>query len=642
MCGISGWVGPKDPESAGRMRRTIGHRGPDDHGAFEDDNATLLHERLSIIDLAGGRQPMANEDGRFQIVFNGEIYNYRELREELQGRGHRFRTSSDTEVIVHLYEEMGERCPERLIGMFAFAIWDTRDRALFLARDRLGIKPLFYAELPGRFLFASELKAILSQEEIRRELDPEALDHYLTFMYVPAPRTIIRGVRKLPPGNTLTLRDGRCVIRPYWELPKAEAIEPGGPFPRSPAKAGRSGAEDGAQGRPFAAEARAMEAAAEELRALLQEAVRCRLMSDVPLGAYLSGGLDSSLVVALMSQASNKPANTFSVGFEERGFDERPYARVVAEKFGTNHWELVIRRYSVEWLPTIIRALDEPVADPAAMPTYFMAGLTKPHVTVVLTGEGADELFAGYSHYKILTWADQLATLSPGAAAGWIARFCGAGALGRGLAYAGCLRDRAAAYLALKAVFTPAEKGHLYSWSLQESCRTTAPADEIVRRFLGPGGGPYLDQLLRLDLATWLPDDLLVKVDRMTMAHGVEARVPYLDHRVVEAVMRTPPSWKLRGFEGKAILRRAAAGLLPAEIVRRRKTGFAVPVGEWALGQMRELVQELLGADSVRRRGLFEPAAVAPILNLKYYGMFARRQLWTLMCLELWCRQFLD
>ena len=621
MCGIGGWVGRKDPEAAGRMRRTIQHRGPDGEGTFEDDDATLLHERLSIIDLAGGRQPMANEDGRFQIVFNGEIYNYRALREELLGRGHRFRTSCDTEVILHLYEEMGERCPERLIGMFAFAIWDTRDRALFLARDRLGIKPLFYAESPGRFLFASELKAILSQSGIRRELDPEALDHYLTFMYVPAPRTIIRGVRKLPPGHTLTLRDGRCVIRPYWELPGAGTIEPGRPF--------------------GTAQAQPTEAATEELRALLQESVRCRLMSDVPLGAYLSGGLDSSLVVALMSGASDKRINTFSVGFDEPGFDERPYARVVADQFSTNHWELVIRRYSVEWLPTVIRALDEPVADPAAMPTYFMAGLTKPHVTVVLTGEGADELFAGYSHYKILTWADRLAILSPGAAARWIAGFRG-GVAGRAAAYAGSLRDRAAAYLALKSVFTPAEKARLFTGSLRELCRTTAPADEVVRRFLGPGDGPYLHQLLRLDLATWLPDDLLVKVDRMTMAHGVEARVPYLDHRVVEAVMRMPPSWKLRGFEGKHILRRAAAGLLPAEILRRRKTGFAVPVGEWALGEMRELVRELLGIDSVRRRGLFEPAAVAPLLDRKYYGMFERRQLWTLICLELWCRAFLD
>ena len=307
MCGISGWVGPRDREAAERMRSTIRHRGPDDQGAYEDDSATLLHERLSIIDLAGGRQPMSDESGRYQIIFNGEIYNYRQLRGELIAQGHQFRTQSDTEVIVHLYEEMGERCPEKLIGMFAFAIWDSVERTLFLARDRLGIKPLFYAELPGsRLLFASELKAILAHGGIARELDPEGLDQYLTFMYVPAPRTIVRGVRKLPPGHTLTVRDGHCAIRRYWELPRAAPIPKGRPFPVE----------------------------ASELRPWLEEAVRCRLISDVPLGAYLSGGLDSSLVVALMSLASDTPVNTFSVGFEEHGFDERRYSRRVADEFG--------------------------------------------------------------------------------------------------------------------------------------------------------------------------------------------------------------------------------------------------------------------------------------------------------------------
>ena len=616
MCGISGWVGPRDRQAAERMRWTIRHRGPDGQGAYEDDSATLLHERLSIIDLAGGRQPMTDEDGRFHIIFNGEIYNYRELRGELIGRGHRFRTQSDTEVIVHLYEQMGERCRRATDRHVRLRDLGLRERTLFLARDRLGIKPLFYAERPGgRLLFASELKAILAHGGVARELDPEGLDQYLTFMYVPAPRTIVRGVRKLPPGHTLTVRDGRCAIRRYWELPRAEPIR---------------------KGRPFAVEAA-------ELRARLEEAVRCRLISDVPLGAYLSGGLDSSLVVALMSRASHAPVNTFSVGFEEHGFDERPYARRVAEWFGTNHRELVVRRQSLAALPKIIRALDEPVADSAAIPTYFMAELTKPCVTVVLTGEGADELFAGYSHYKILAWADRLSAVSPSAAVRFVlSKFSRWAAAVRGAEYAASLEDRPAAYLALKSVFTQAEKARLFSDGLKESCRTAAPADEAVRRFLRPNGEPYLQQLLRMDLATWLPDDLLVKVDRMTMAHGVEARVPYLDHRVVEQVMHMPPSWKLGGLEGKRILRRVAAGLLPEEIARRRKTGFAVPVGQWAAAEMQGLVQELLGPDSVRRRGLFEPAAVATLLNRRRYGMFERRQLWTLVCLEMWCREFLD
>ena len=614
MCGIAGWIGPKDPDALVRMRAALRHRGPDEEGEYVDDYATLIHERLSIIDVQSGRQPISSRDGRYTIVFNGEIYNYLQLRKDLIARGYLFKTNSDTEVILHLYAEMGEGCCEQLQGMFAFAVWDSRERRLFLARDRLGIKPLFYAQMGDRLIFASELKAVLAHAAVEAELDPEGLDHYLTFMYVPAPNTIVKGVKKLPPGHMLTLREGRMAVREYWELPSA-----------------------GAQAE-YSSEA----AAAEELGALLQEAVGCRLMSEVPLGAYLSGGLDSSLVVALMSRAANEPVNTFSVGFEERGFDERPYSRVVAETFETNHRELVVQRHSADELPKIIRALDEPVADSAAIPTYFMAQLTKEHVTVVLTGEGADELFAGYSHYKLLSWFDRLAVVSPGAAARWLGARFGSGSLARGAEYVGRLRDRAQAYLALKSVFTPAEKSKLYSAGLRAETAETTPVEAIVRRYLEPGDGPYLQQLLRLDLATWLPDDLLVKVDRMTMAHAVEARVPFLDHRVVEGVMRMPPAWKLRGLAGKRILRRVGDTLLPRRIVKRKKTGFAVPVGEWAAGEMRERVMELLGPKSVGRRGLFETELVARLVGRASYSMFQRRRLWTLLCLEIWCREFLD
>ena len=596
------------------MRAELAHRGPDDSGEYEDESATLFHERLSIIDLATGHQPIANEDGRFWIALNGEIYNYRELRRELVARGHVFRTRSDTEVVLHLYEEIGNRCTERLIGMFAFAIWDSRERRLFLARDRLGIKPLFLAEAGGGFVFASELKAVLAHGAVPRELDPVGLDQYLTFMYVPAPRTIVRGVEKLLPGHTLTLHaDGKREERCYWEIPAADDIHRGG----------------------------SLRGAAEELHALLQESVRCRLMSEVPLGAYLSGGLDSSLAVGLMSGASQDAVNTFSVGFEERGFDERRFARRVADAFNTNHRELVVRhRCSGEELPHVIHALDEPVADSAAIPTWFMAQLTKRYVTVVLTGEGADELFAGYPHYKTFSMLDRAASLSPRAAARWLGRALGRGALARGCEFLGRLNDRTEAYLALKSVFTPAEKEELRGRRSGLSYASDGAAGALVRRFMGERG-PYLHRLLRLDLSTWLPDDLLVKVDRMTMAHAVEARVPYLDHRVVEAVMRMPPEWKLRGFVGKRILRRVAARVLPREIVRRRKTGFAVPVGEWAGGRLRDLVADLLGPDAVRRRGLFEPAAVKSIVDRRSYGMFQRRQMWTLLCLEMWCRRFL-
>ncbi len=614
MCGIAGWIGPKDPEALSRMRAALAHRGPDDAGEHVEDRLTLLHQRLSIIDVAGGRQPMSTPDGRFTIAYNGEVYNYLRLRDDLESRGVAFRTKSDTEVLLHLYARMGPDCVSQLQGMFAFAVWDHEERRLFLARDRIGIKPLFYAELGDGLLFASELKAILAHGALDASLDPEALDHYLTFMYVPAPRTICRGVRKLRPGHTLTWQEGKAKEHAYWTLPDPEATLDWGGEPEGVRK----------------------------LERMLQDAVRGRLMSEVPLGAYLSGGLDSSLVVAMMSQASDSAVNTFSVGFEERGFDERPHALRVAEACRTNHRELVVGHHSADEFPRIVRALDEPVADSAAIPTYYMAELTKRHVTVVLTGEGADELFAGYSHYKLLTWFDRVAWASPGAVARWLGRMGGGGKPGRGLEYVGRLRDRAAAYLALKSVFTPREKNSLYSYGLREATRNTMPSGEVVRRYLGPGDGPCLQQLLRLDLATWLPDDLLVKVDRMTMAHGVEARVPFLDHRVVDAVMRLPPEWKLRRFTGKHILREVGRRSLPVETVVRRKTGFAVPIGEWASGEMRGLVEELLGDDAVTRRGLFNPKVVGSLRDRKEYGMFQRRQLWTLLTLEMWCRTVLD
>ena len=613
MCGIAGWIGRADGAALERMRAAIRHRGPDDQGEYVDDRATLIHQRLSIIDIACGHQPISSEDGRYTIVFNGEIYNFGQLRDRLVEKGHRFKTQSDTETILHLYEDMGEQCVEQLQGMFAFAIWDNRDRRLFLARDRIGVKPLFYALTPEGLVFASELKAILAHGAVKRELDPVGLDQYLTFMYVPAPDTIVKGVRKLPPGRTLTWQAGRESQRVYWRLP--------------------SGEERG----DWATESDA----AMSLGRALEEAVKCRLISEAPLGAYLSGGLDSSVVVGLMARTSQEPVNTFSVGFEERGFDERPYARLVADTFKTRHRELVVRHHAQDLLGEIIRSLDEPVADSAAIPTWLMAEVTKPHATVVLTGEGADELFAGYSHYKLLCGFDRLALFSPGAALRAFSHVFGNGTLARGLEYVGSLRDRARAYLALKSVFTSREKGALYGGGLSGVVAGEA-ADEGVRRWLAPGRESYLHQLLRLDLATWLPDDLLVKVDRMTMAHAVEARVPFLDHRVVDLVMRMPPRWKLRGCAGKRVLRAFAARLLPREIVQRRKTGFAVPVGQWAVGEMRELVRDVLGETSVRNRGLFEPRAVAGLLGRERYTMFQRRQLWTLVCLELWCREFLD
>jgi asparagine synthase (glutamine-hydrolysing) len=614
MCGIAGWIGTRNPETLNRMRAALRHRGPDEEGEYVRDEVTLIHQRLSIIDLASGQQPMSSEDGRYTLVYNGEVYNYLALRDYLESKGHVFRTKSDTEVVLRLYMELGADCCAQLQGMFAFVVWDRDERRLFLARDRIGIKPLFYTECDGGLVFGSELNTVLAHHSVERTLDTTGLDHYLTFMYVPAPRTIIKGVHKLQPGHTLTWKDGRTEIRRYWRLPSAAA------------SCDWSSEQEGS----------------EQLEAMLQEAVGCRLMSEVPLGAYLSGGLDSSLVVGMMSRASRQAVSTFSVGFEERGFDERPYSQLIAKTFSTDHHELVVGHHSADEFPGIIRALDEPVADSAAIPTFFMAEVTKPNVTVVLTGEGADELFAGYSHYKLLSWFDRLAWASPGRAGRWVAKMFGSGRLGRGFEYVGSLRNRAGAYLALKSVFTPAEKASLYSSGLRDGTRTITPPEAIVEQYLKRDDGDYLNQLLRLDMATWLADDLLVKVDRMTMAHAVEARVPFLDHRVVDAVMRMPAEWKLRGAVGKHLLRDVAARIIPQSIVERKKTGFAVPVGQWAAGEMGEWVAELLGAESVRNRGLFEPKAVAKLVGRSGYTMFQRRQLWTLLTLEMWCRENLD
>ena len=612
MCGICGMVGQVERETLDRMMKALRHRGPDEDGVFFDrrEGVALGHLRLSIIDVAGGRQPIFNEDESLCIVFNGEIYNFEELREGLVRRGHRFRTRSDTEVILHLFEEEGERTPELLNGMFAFAIWEQRKRELFLARDRLGIKPLFYRPTAGRFVFASELKGILADTSTPRVVDPVALDRYLTFMYVPAPLTMVRGVFKLPPGHTLTVRDGRPRLRKYWGLPPGEVSRP------------REG----------------LRQAASALRGELRESVRRRLMSEVPLGAYLSGGLDSSLVVALMSQVSRSP-DTFSVGFEESSFDESRYASRVAEEYHTSHHQLVCRQDVAGELERIFYHLDEPVADAAAIPTYLMAQATKPHVTVVLTGEGADELFAGYSHYKVLAWAMEagrrwgIGGSSPPRG--------GSSRLSRAAALAQSMGRPSAAYLALKAVFTEDEKSSLLAPDMRRP-RNAEPAESLVAEYLDADKGDMLQRLLRLDLAFWLPDDLLVKVDRMTMAHAVEARVPYLDHGFVESVMRLPSSWKLRAGVSKYLLRYAAEGLLPREIVRRPKTGFGVPVGEWAGRRLREMTLDLLGPASVRRVGWVEPDFVAELLRRQPFGMFHRRQFWTLFSLEMWRRTVLD
>ncbi len=605
MCGICGMVGVPDDEALARMIATLAHRGPDDAGTFRDHDAAFAFRRLSIIDLKGAHQPMADETGQLHMMCNGEIYNYRELRAELVARGHRLSTAGDCEVILHLYQEMGERCVDPLNGMFAFAIWDAQAKSLLLARDRIGVKPMYYTVAGATLLFASEMKALLAHPAVRREIDPESLDLYLAFRYVPAPRTILKNIFKLMPGHTLTFAEKRITVRKYWDLP--ETVE-----------TGEVSRDD----------------VLEELNELLADSVRLELVSDVPLGVYLSGGLDSSVLTAVTAGAQKRPVETFSVGFAERGFDERPYARSVAQYLHANHHELVSEKEtSFDELSHIIWHLDEPVADAAAIPTFQMARLTKEHVTVVLTGEGADELFAGYPYYKFYVWTDRLRkVLKPLGYAGsrhW-----------RTAGYLQSLHDRAAAYLALKAVFTPRQRARLYEPNVARKAGASR-AEEIVSEYLVPGAKEdYLQQLLRLDVKLWLPDDLLTKVDRMTMAHAVEARVPYLDHRVVEFMYRLPSSMKLHGHRSKYLLRLLGERLLPRSAAHRPKRGFAVPLAKWLHDS--EVGANILSKDSIRRRGLFRVEPVRRLVEKHKLDLFARRQLWALVCFEMWCRAFLD
>jgi asparagine synthase (glutamine-hydrolysing) len=606
-----------------QMTRVLHHRGPDDEGfhvaSYEEGvSVGLGFRRLSIIDLDTGNQPIANEDGSLQLVFNGEIYNFRELRAELEGRGHRFATNADTEVIPHLYEELGPRCVERLNGMFAFALWDEPERRLVLARDRFGKKPLYYAEVDGGLLFGSELKSLLEHPRCPRELDLESLSAYLAAEYVPTPRAIFAGVRKLPGGHLLVWQDGRSRLEEYWDL---------------------SFARDDIE--------RSEEEYAEELRSCLREAVQRRLVSDVPLGAFLSGGIDSSSVVAFMSEALPAGAvKTFSIGFGERSFDESAHARRVAEHFGTDHHEDVFTaRAMVELLPTVADVLDEPFADASILPTYLLSRFTREHVTVALGGDGGDELLAGYPTFAaeqaarvyrvprllhervVLPLADRVPVST--------ANFSFDFKLKRFLRGAGTPADvRHATWLGS---FTPGE---------QQELLVRGPGDPFAMQRQAFAHAPTrdrIDRLVYLYAKTYLQDDILVKVDRASMACSLEVRAPFLDVELAELLGRVPSRLKLRRFDTKHLLKRAMGDLVPAGIATRAKKGFGVPVAEWMKGELRQAVQDELSPERLRRQGLFEPSAVERLLAEHLSGRRDHRKpLWTLFVFQLWHRRWAE
>ncbi|MBX5479991.1 MAG: asparagine synthase (glutamine-hydrolyzing) [Pyrinomonas methylaliphatogenes] len=625
MCGITGFVNLQNgfdraeaSQTLDRMCRVITHRGPDDQGVLVTDQVALGMRRLSIIDLAGGHQPIFNEDGTVAVIFNGEIYNYREIKRELEARGHRFRTNSDTETIVHAYEEYGFDCVDHFRGMFAFAIWDERARRLFIARDRVGKKPLYYTLTPQRSLiFGSELKALLEHPEVEREIDYAALDAYLTFGYVPDPLCIFRRVRKLPPGHRLIFANGEIKIEQYWD------------FDYCPI------------------EGRSEEEWIEELRACLEDAVRVRLIADVPLGAFLSGGVDSSTVVGLMARAGVRPVKTFSIGFNEDSYNELKYARLAAKRFETDHHEFIVTPSICQIVDDLAWHFDEPFADSSAIPTYMVSKMARDYVTVVLSGDGGDELFAGYTRYAVDSRRAVFERLPRPLRRGVmqpVSRFLPHGFWGRNYLYNIAL-DSLDRYIDNVSVFTALAKEKLYSDDLKARLRQAgADATALFReRAAKMCADDSINRLLYLDSKTYLPGDILVKVDRMSMAVSLEARAPLLDHRLIELVGRIPPELKFKDGKLKYIFKRAVEGIVPPEILHRPKQGFGVPIDEWINAQLREQIRDTLMSSRARQRGYISLNYVQTLLEEHENGRRDHStRLWTLFMLEKWARLFVD
>jgi asparagine synthase (glutamine-hydrolysing) len=603
------------------MNDAIRHRGPDDDGFYLKGPVGLGMRRLAIIDLKSGQQPIHNQDGSTWIVFNGEIYNYLELRQQLEKLGHTFYTNSDTEAIVHAYDQYGIDCPKYLRGMFAFAIWNERTQELFLARDRVGKKPVLYAEVNGQLVFGSEFAALLQHPDISREIQPEAIDAYLSFMCVPAPLTAYRSIRKLEPGHWLRWRKGEITIERYWQPDFSQKLD------ISEEEAGE----------------RAIE--------ILRDAVKVRLMSEVPLGAFLSGGIDSSAVVALMAQEASEKVRTFSIGFEEQDFSELHHARRVAEWVGADHHEFIVRPDAIEILPLLVEHYGEPYADSSAVPTYYVARETRKHVTVALNGDGGDESFAGYERYAAMQLAEnyrkvpEFVRKSVNAGVGLIPT----SELGRSRLRSGKRFLEAASlpkvdrYLRWVSIFDAPAKSSLYSDAFKSETTSGYAKSLLEPWFLHANGSGFVDASLLADLMTYLPNDLLVKVDIATMAVSLEARSPFLDHHVIEFAASLPEKFKLRGLTTKYLLKKVLRKLLPSENLDRRKMGFGVPIGHWFRGKMQPFLREVVLSEKALNRGLFKPEIVRQLVDQHTEGKRDySHQLWTLLMLELWFQRFID
>lgn len=634
MCGITGaiWTDPQrgiDAPTLARMTDVLRHRGPDDQGTYYNEfrlrppyealpGIALGFRRLSIIDLATGQQPMSNEDGSVWIIFNGEIYNYLDLRRRLEGSGHKFRTDSDTETIVHLYEDEGPQCFSHLNGMFAVAIWDSNRRRLVLGRDRLGKKPLVYRHDPGRLLFASELKSLLELPGLPREIDPSAVDEYLTYQYVPHPNCILRGFRKLPQGHFAVWQDDKLEVRPYWQPDFTVERR----LPRS--------------------------TAGEQLRGLLDSAVQMRMQSDVPLGAFLSGGVDSSLIVALMQRHSSEPVKTFSIGFPVKEYDEMKYAELVARHLQTDHHTLRVEPNAVEILPKLAWHYDEPFGDSSAIPTWYVSKMTREHVTVALSGDGGDELFAGYPRYRAVALAARLDWLTPVKSVLAARAWQWLPSSGRQKSRLRQLKRFSEAlsqsperrYLDWISIFNERRRADLYQDEFLAQL-TTDPAAFLRSAWKRCQGRDPVTCASLADLVTYLPCDLMTKVDLASMAHGLEVRAPFLDYRVVEFAAALPMRLKYRRGRGKRLLRESFGDLLPREIWGRKKMGFGVPLDHWFRHDLRELTSDLLLSENSSLRQFVRPDAVQTLWDEHQQRRFDHSaRLWTLVMLESWLRQW--
>ena len=627
MCGICGKL-EFDPDATvaprllKHMADAIVHRGPDDEGYYVKGQIGLGFRRLSIIDLSGGHQPLANEDNSIWIVFNGEIYNYQDLRALLLNKGHVFKTHSDTEVIVHLYEEYGRDCVQKLRGMFAFAIWDSVKRTLFLARDRVGIKPLYYY-LDDNFLsFGSEMKAILVDPAVRRDIDPAMIDRFLTYYYLPGPATLLRNFNKLEPGHWLVVQDGKVQIESYWDIDFQPADD-------------HKSTEDLEQ----------------QVLTLLDDTVQLHMISDVPVGFLLSGGVDSTAMLSLASKKTDKPISSYTIGFSHPGVvDERPFARLAAERFGSKHYELSITaREFASFLPEYVWHMEEPVCEPASVALYYVSKLARQYVKVLISGEGGDEAFGGYHNYRNMIWLEKIKT-----ALGPLRSM-----VGQGMQLFGDISDSRVLkkYAPLMNVSLDEHYLSRISSPFQYFNRTPSAIyspemarrvdkfqfAEVTRNFLSKtsGYGP-LEKMLYVDTKTWLPDDLLIKADRMTMANSIELRVPFLDHKLLEFAARLPGNQKVRGWQMKYLLKRALAKHVPKEILHRRKVGFPNPSVSWLAHDLKDVVSDILLDSKSISRGYFRKEAVEALIERNSRSTRYTAEIFSLVVLELWHRTFVD